>query len=94
MLSAAMFLQKSEVPRAITRKLIEMDEGSLFFILTGILFAIGMVIAWIVVQWALANFTGLGYANTLIVWMHFLAVPLTITFGLLGVHILRKGRVG
>lgn len=94
MLSAAMFLQKSEVPRAITRKLIEMDEGSLFFILTGILFAIGLVIAWIVVQWALANFTGLGYANTLIVWMHFLAVPLTITFGLLGVHILRKGRVG
>ncbi|MDZ4290065.1 MAG: glycosyltransferase [Prosthecobacter sp.] len=94
MLAAAMFLQKSEVPRGITRRLIEMDEGSLFFILTSLLAGIGLVIAWIVVQWAVANFTGLNYANSLIVWMHFLAVPLTITFGMLGVHILRKGRIG
>jgi hypothetical protein len=94
MLAAAMFLQKSETPRAVTRRLIEMDEGSLFFILTTILAAIGLVIAWIVVQWIRADFTGLGYANSLIVWMHFLAVPLTVTFGLLGVHILRKGRIG
>lgn len=94
MLAAAMFLQKSEAPRGITRRLIEMDEGSLFFILTSLLAGIGLVIAWIVVQWAVANFTGLNYANSLIVWMHFLAVPLTITFGMLGVHILRKGRLG
>ena len=94
MLAASMFLQKSETPRAITRRLIEMDEGSLFFMLTALLGALGIVIGWIVLQWARANFAGLDYANTLIVWLHFIAVPLTITFGLLGVHILRKGRVG
>lgn len=94
MLSAAMFLQKSEQPRSITRRLIEMDEGSLFFILTSLLGAIGLVILWLVVQWARSNFAGLNYAHTLLVWMHFLAVPLTVTFGMLGVHILRKGRMG
>jgi len=94
MLSAAMFLQKSESPRALTRKLIEMNEGSLFFLLASLLAAIGLVIGWIVLQWARSNFAGLDYANTLIVLMHFLAVPSMITFGMLGVHILRKGNLG
>lgn len=94
MLSAAMFLQKSEQPRAITRKLVEMDEGSLFFLLVTLMASISLVIGWLVVQWARSNFAGLDYANTLIVWLHFLAVPSMITFGMLGVHILRKGKLG
>ncbi len=93
MLAAAMFLQKSEQPRAITRKLIEMDEGSLFFLLVSLLGSISLVIGWLVLQWARSNFAGLDYANTLIVWLHFLAVPSMITFGMLGVHILRKGKL-
>lgn len=93
MLSAAMFLQKSEEPRAITRKLIEMDEGSLFFLLVTLLGSISLVISWLVIQWARSNFAGLDYASTLIVWLHFLAVPSMITFGMLGVHILRKGKL-
>ena len=94
MLSAAMFLQKSEEPRAITRKLIEMDEGSLFFLLVTLLGSISLVIGWLVIQWARSSFAGLDYASTLIVWLHFLAVPSMITFGMLGVHILRKGKLG
>lgn len=93
MLSAAMFLQKSEQPRAITHKLIEMNEGSLFFLLVTLLGCISLVIGWLVLQWARSNFAGLDYANTLIVWLHFLAVPSMITFGMLGVHILRKGKL-
>ncbi len=93
MLSAAMFLQKSEQPRAITHKLIEMNEGSLFFLLVSLLGSISLVIGWLVLQWARSNFAGLDYANTLIVWLHFLAVPSMITFGMLGVHILRKGKL-
>jgi glycosyltransferase involved in cell wall biosynthesis len=93
MLSAAMFLQKSEEPRAITHKLIEMNEGSLFFLLVTLLGSISLVIGWLVLQWARSNFAGLDYANTLIVWLHFLAVPSMITFGMLGVHILRKGKL-
>ena len=93
MLSAAMFLQKSEHPRAITHKLIEMNEGSLFFLLVTLLGSISLVIGWLVLQWARSNFAGLDYANTLIVWLHFLAVPSMITFGMLGVHILRKGKL-
>ena len=94
MLAAAMFLQRSEQPRALTRRLIEMDEGVLFFQLVTLMGAIGLVIGWIVLQWARSNFAGLNYANSLIVWMHFLAVPSMIAFGMLGVHILRKGRMG
>jgi hypothetical protein len=94
MLAAAMFLQKSEQPRAITRRLIEMDEGVLFFQLVTLMGAIGLVVGWIVLQWARSSFAGLNIANTLIVWMHFLAVPAMIAFGMLGVHILRKGRMG
>lgn len=94
MLSAAMFLQKSEQPRALTRRLIEMNEGSLFFLLVALLGGLGLVIGWLVVQWARSNFFGLDYANTLIVWLHFLAVPSMIAFGMLGVHILRKGKLG
>jgi glycosyltransferase involved in cell wall biosynthesis len=93
MLSAAMFLQKSEQPRAITHRLIEMNEGSLFFLLVTLLGSISLVIGWLVLQWARSNFAGLDYANTLIVWLHFLAVPSMITFGMLGVHILRKGKL-
>lgn len=94
MLSAAMFLQKTEKPRAITRRLIEMDEGSLFFLLSSLLAAIGGVILWIVVVWAMSGFGGLNEIGPLVIWMHFLAVPAVIAFGLLGVHILRKGRLG
>ncbi len=93
MLSAAMFLQKSEQPRTITRKLIEMDEGSLFFLLVALLSSISLVIGWLVLQWTRSNFAGLDYANTLIVWLHFLAVPSMVAFGMLGVHILRKGKL-
>ena len=93
MLSAAMFLQQSEQPRAITRKLIEMDEGSLFFLLAALLSSISLVIGWLVLQWTRSNFAGLDYANSLIVWLHFLAVPSMVAFGMLGVHILRKGKL-
>lgn len=93
MLSAAMFLQQSEQPRAITRKLIEMDEGSLFFLLVALLSSISLVIGWLVLQWTRSNFAGLDYANSLIVWLHFLAVPSMVAFGMLGVHILRKGKL-
>lgn len=94
MLASAMFLQKSETPRAITRRLIEMDEASLFFILVSLLATISLVVGWIVVQWALSHFAGLNFAKILVVVMHFLAVPAMIAFGLLGVHILRKGKMG
>ncbi|MEN3943202.1 glycosyltransferase family 2 protein [Prosthecobacter sp. SYSU 5D2] len=94
MLSAAMFLQKTEKPRAITRRLIEMDEGSLFFLLASLMAAIGAVFAWLFIVWARSGFGGLNEIGPLVIWMHFLAVPAVIAFGMLGVHILRKGRLG
>ena len=94
MLSAAMFLQKTEKPRAITRRLIEMDEGGLFFLLTSLMTAIGAVILWLFAKWTLAGFGGLNEIGPLVIWLHFLAVPAMIAFGLLGVHILRKGFQG
>jgi hypothetical protein len=67
-----------------------MDEGVLFFLLLGLMAAIGAVVLWIVVQWIANNFAGLHHANTLIVFTHFLCVPALGALGLLGLHILRK----
>jgi glycosyltransferase involved in cell wall biosynthesis len=90
--SCMLYLRSSDPPLGITRKLIEMEEGILFFLLLGLLVGIGAVVSWIMVQWALNRFSGLHHANELIVWVHFLAVPALSAIGLLGLHVLRKAR--
>lgn len=90
--SCMLYLRSNDPPLKLTRWLIGMNEGFLFFLLLGLLVAIGVVIAWITVQWALNRFSGLHHANELIVWVHFLAVPALAMMGLLGLHVLRKAR--
>lgn len=88
--SCMLYLRSKDAPLAITRRLIEMNEGVLFFLLLGLMFAIGGVVLWIVIQWIANNFAGLHHANSLIVFTHFLCVPALGALGLLGLHILRK----
>ncbi len=87
-----LYLRSKDQPLGMTQRLIEMNEGTLFFVLLTLLVAIGAVVLWIVAQWVLHRFSGLNHANELIVWAHFLCVPVTGALGLLGVHILRKAR--
>ncbi|MDB6119650.1 MAG: hypothetical protein JWO08_3431 [Verrucomicrobiaceae bacterium] len=87
-----LYLQSKDEPLKLTKRLIQMDEGSLFFLLMSLMVCFGAVVLWIVAQWALHRFSGLNRANELIVWAHFLCVPVTMALGLLGVHVLRKAR--
>ncbi len=87
-----LYLQSKDEPLKLTQRLIQMDEGSLFFLLMSLLVCFGVVVLWIVAQWVLHRFSGLNHANELIVWAHFLCVPVTGALGLLGVHVLRKAR--
>ena len=87
-----LYLQSKDEPLKVTRQLIQMDEGSLFFLLLSLLVTLGGVVLWIVAQWAMHRFSGLNHANELIVWAHFLCVPVLGALGLLGVHVMRKAR--
>ncbi|MEZ0274780.1 MAG: glycosyltransferase family 2 protein [Roseimicrobium sp.] len=90
--SLMLYQQSADKPLPITRRLMEMNEGTLFFLLLGLLVAIGSVVLWIVSRWALNKFSGLHHTNELVVWIHFLSVPALSALGLLGVHVLRKAR--
>ena len=90
--SCMLYLQSGDEPLRLTRRLIRMDEGTLFFLLLSLMLAFGAVVLWIVAQWVLHRFSGLNHANELIVWAHFLCVPVIGALGLLGVHVMRKAR--
>lgn len=81
---------RSDQPMSLTKRLIDMNEGVLFFVLLGLFAAIGLVIASLVIAWALAGFSGLQVENTLLVAIHFLALPSLFALGLLGIHVLKK----
>lgn len=86
---------RNDEPMTITRRLIEMNEGTLFFVLLGLVAAVGLAVGAIFLAWMLAGFSGLQVANTLITGIHFLALPTLFTLGLLGIHVLKKqGRQG
>ncbi len=87
-----LYLQSADEPLKFTRRLIQMDEGTLFFLLLSLMLGIGAVVLWIVAQWVLHRFSGLNHANELIVWAHFLCVPVIGALGMLGVHVLRKAK--
>ena len=90
--SCMLYLQSEDEPLRMTKRLIRMDEGTLFFLLLSLMLAFGAVVLWIVAQWVLHRFSGLNHANELIVWAHFLCVPVIGALGLLGVHVMRKAR--
>ena len=85
-----LMLRSNDPQLAITRRLINMHEGNLFFTLLALLLALCGVVLWLVIKWASNEFAGLHEANTLIVFLHFLCVPALASLGLLGVHVLRK----
>lgn len=87
-----LFLRSGDQSLGVTRALVNMHEGTLFFLLLALLIALMSVVGWLVMLWIGNHFAGLNHANSLIVFLHFLCVPALGTLGLLGVHVLRKAR--
>lgn len=90
--SCSLFLRSIDPPLSLTRRLINMDEGSLFFLLLTVLTGCLALGASLTLAWARSGFSGLQHANNLIGAVHFLGVAATASFGLLSVHTLKKAR--
>lgn len=92
MFACQLFLHTPDKPLRITSRLLDLHEGTLFFLLLAITAGAGTAGGRIAVVWIQSSFANLDFANTLLAWVHILAVAFTFAFGLLGVHILRKAR--
>ena len=74
----------------ITRWLIRLDEGVLFFLLLAVLAASILSVVALFVAWAAGGYGGIHKANTLILDVHLLGTVGMAAFGLLSVHTLKK----
>ena len=90
--SCMVFLQSNDRALSITRKLIHLDEGVLFFTLLATVGACAAVATYIGVTWTMSGFANLNLARDLLFWSHPLAISISFSVGLLGLHILKKAQ--
>lgn len=90
--SCFLYLKGAEKCTRLTRRLIGMDEGFLFFLLLVIFSGEILVVGLIVLQWILRDFSNLNLINTLLILIHFLSVPSLLAIGLLGIHVFKKSK--
>lgn len=86
----SLFLRTADPPQRVTRQLIMMDEGNLFFVLLTVLAACMVLGGGLVITWMRSGFAGLHQANHLLAAVHFLGVTATLSVGLLAIHTLKK----
>jgi glycosyltransferase involved in cell wall biosynthesis len=91
-LSATLYVFEREKPLGITRAMIGLGEGALFFVLLLTFLADAALIAGIVIYWATRDFHGLNLMRTLLPAVHLLGCSGALALGLLGVHIFKRSR--
>lgn len=90
--SCCLYLASTDKPMRLTRWLIHLDEGVLFFGLLATLTCCALTVASIFWLWVSSGFGGLHQAHSLVGAAHFLGLALTAAVGLLSVHTLKKSR--
>jgi glycosyltransferase involved in cell wall biosynthesis len=90
LLGSSIYLVGSDEPLRLTKRLINMDEAQLFFILISNFTACAAVIFWVVFVWIGRNFGNLDLINPFLAILHFICVVGFLSIGLLGLHILKK----
>ncbi|NIP95030.1 MAG: hypothetical protein GWO24_16915 [Akkermansiaceae bacterium] len=88
--SCFLYLRGREKSTFLTRKLIRLDEGVLFFLLLTLFTGVFVVVGGIVTIWVRAGYGGLDLSNSLIGIIHFLSVPGMLAIALLGIHVFKK----
>ena len=91
--SCVLYLRGDERSTALTRKVLGLEEDSLFFLLLGLLVLELLCVSAIVVRWGMVHFGGLDLAGVLFPVIHFLSVPGLWAIGLLAIHVFKKGEV-
>ena len=89
--SCVLFLRGNEKSTALTRKVITLEEDSLFFLLLGLLTVEFLCVSGIVIRWGMSHFGGLDLTAVLFPLVHFLSVPGMWAIGLLAIHVFKKG---
>lgn len=89
--SCVLFLRGDERSTALTRKVLTLEEDSLFFLLLGLVVLEFLCVAGIAVRWGMVHFGGLDLAGVLFPVVHFLSVPGLWAIGLLAIHVFKKG---
>lgn len=90
----SLFLRTNDRPLPVTNRLINMNEGSLFFLLLSVILGCVALGGGLTLAWARSGFAGLQQTNNLLSAVHFLGVAATASIGLLAVHTLKKARSG
>jgi hypothetical protein len=89
-----LFLREREKPYGLTKKLITIDEGSLFFLLLALFSVEGLIIGAVVLNWAMNDFANLNLSDALIPGIHLLSIPSMLAIGLMGIHVFKKSDNG
>lgn len=89
--SCVLFLRGNEKSTALTRKVLTLEEDSLFFLLLGLLALEFLCVTGIVVRWGMVHFGGLDLTSVLFPLIHLLSVPGLWAIGLLAIHVFKKG---
>lgn len=86
----SLFLRSSDKPLGLTRSMIQLDEGILFFCLAGTLGVCLALVTALGLYWAASGFQGLHQVRHLLGVAHFDLVSITCALGLLSIHTLKK----
>lgn len=89
---AMCYVNGDDTPRGITAAIINMDEGRLFFLLATMFLLVFLITAGSITLWGAAGFRNIHFANILIGLVHFIAMPVSVALGLLGVHVIKRYR--
>lgn len=90
LLGSSIYLVGTDKPLSLTKRLINMDEAQLFFILISNFTVCAAVICWVLFIWIERNFGNLDLINPFLVILHFICVVGFMSIGLLGLHIFKK----
>jgi hypothetical protein len=88
--SCALYLKGGRAVMRVTSRIIDLDEGVLFFLLLLSLGVLGMVVTCIFVAWMWSGFGGLDMVDSLMLAGHLLSALSILAIGLLGVHVLKR----
>lgn len=88
--SCVLYLRGGSPLMQCTKRLIDLDEGILFFCLIVTFGIQGAVIACIFMIWFCSGFEGLNLIEILMLTGHFLSQLSVLAIGLLGIHVLKR----
>lgn len=92
MFACNLFLESDDPPLPITKRILNLHEGTLFFFLLVVNLVAAGLVGYLMLVWSASSFANLNVVDSLMLFVHILAVTFTAAFGLLGVHVLRKAK--